>query len=130
MTCATNEVGRDLHDSLREQAWRSNTRGRGDGRGENRLVWIHPDRVVFERDGHAFFVRVGPERLKAPTSTPTTPYVRKGVVPLTVVAPPETIEEIRQQTGTSVDLLKVNPEFQKSLDERLRRVRERGGALQ
>ena len=27
-----------------------------------RVVSIHPDRVVFERDGHAFFVRVGTER--------------------------------------------------------------------
>ena len=47
-----------------------------------------------------------------------------------MVAPPENIEEIRQQTGSFVDLLKANPEFRKSLDERLRRVRERGGASQ
>ena len=93
-----------------------------------RVVSIHPDRVVFEHDGHAFFVRVGTERLNV--SMPTTPYVRRRTAPLTVVAPPENIEEIRQQTGSFVDLLKANPEFRKSLDERLRRVRERGGASQ
>jgi type II secretory pathway component PulC len=97
---------------------------------EYRVVSIHPDRVVFERDGHAFFVRVGTERQDAPMPTPTTSYVRKRTAPLTVIAPPENIEEIRQQTGTFVDLLKANPELQKGLDERMRRVRERGGASQ
>ena len=95
-----------------------------------RVVSIHADRVVFEREGHTFFVRVGTERLNGPTPTPTTPYVRKRTAPLTVIAPPENIEEIRHQTGTFVDLLKANPEFQKGLDERMRRVRERGGASQ
>jgi type II secretory pathway component PulC len=97
---------------------------------EYRLISIHSDRVVFERDGHAFFVRVGTERQNAPTPAPTTSYVRKRTAPLTVVAPPENLEEIRQQIGTFVDLLKANPEFQKGLDDRMRRVRERGGASQ
>ena len=43
-----------------------------------RVVSIHADRVVFEREGHTFFVRVGAERQDALTPTPTTPYVRKG----------------------------------------------------
>lgn len=104
--------------------------GEGAVVAEYRLVSIHSDRVVFEREGHTFFVRVGIERQDAPTPMPTTSYVRKRTAPLTVVAPPENIEEIRRQTGTFVDLLKANPEFQKSLDERMRRVRERGGASQ
>ena len=95
-----------------------------------RVISIHPDRVVFAREGHTFFVRVGTERQDALTPTPTTPYVRKRTAPLRVVAPPANIEEIRQQTGAFVDLLKANPEFQKSLDERLRRLREQGGGSQ
>ena len=93
-----------------------------------RVVSIHADRVVFERDGHTFFVRVGTGRQDP--LTPTTPYVRKGTASLRVVAPPANIEEIRQRTEAFVDLLRANPEFQKRLDERLRRLRERGGASQ
>ena len=93
-----------------------------------RVVSIHADRVVFEREGHTFFVRVGTERQDP--LTPTTPYVRKGTASLRVVAPPANIEEIRQHTGAFLDLLKANPEFRKRLDESLRRLRERGGASQ
>ena len=93
-----------------------------------RVVSIHADRVVFERDGRTFFVRVGTERQDP--LTPTTPYVRKGTASLRVVAPPPNLEEIRRQTEAFVDLLKANPEFQKRLDERSRRLRERGGASQ
>ena len=60
----------------------------------------------------------------------TTPYVRKGTASPRVVAPPANLEEIRQQTGAFLDLLKANPEFQKRLDERLRRLRERSEASQ
>ena len=95
-----------------------------------RVVSIHADRVVFEREGHAFFVRVGTERQDALTQTPTTPYVRKRSAPLRVVAPPANIEEIRQQTGALIERLKANPEFQSALDGALRRFRERGGAAQ
>ena len=62
--------------------------------------------------------------------TPTTPYVRKGTASPRVVAPPANLEEIRQQTGAFLDLLKANPKFQKRLDESLRRLRETGGASQ
>src|SRR5678816_2465527 len=41
-----------------------------------RVVSIHADRVVFERDGHTFFVRVGTERQDP--LTPTTPFARTG----------------------------------------------------
>ena len=95
-----------------------------------RVVSIHPDRVVFERDGHTFFVRVGTERQDEVTPTPTTPYVRKRTAPLRVVAPPANIEEIRQQTMALVERLKANPEFQNRVDAMLRRVREREGASQ
>ena len=95
-----------------------------------RVVSIHADRVVFEREGHTFFVRVGAERQDALTPTPTTPYVRKGSAPMRVVAPPANIEEIRQQTGAFVERLKANPEFQKRVDTMLRRVRERDGVSQ
>ena len=96
----------------------------------HRVVSIHPDRVVFERDGHTFVIRVGTERQDALTPTPTTPSVRKRSVPLTVVAPPANIEEIRQQTGAFLERLKANPEFQKRVDTMLRRVREREGAAE
>jgi len=95
-----------------------------------RVVSIHSDRVVFERDGHTFLVRVGAEARDALTSPPGTPSGRKGSAPLRVVAPPANIEEIRQQTGAFIERLKANPEFQNGLDERMRRVRERGGASQ
>jgi type II secretory pathway component PulC len=95
-----------------------------------RVISIHPDRVVFERDGHTFFVRVGTERQDGLTLTPTTPYVRKRTAPLRVVAPPANIEEIRQQTAAFVERLKANPEFQNRVDAMLRRVREREGASQ
>jgi type II secretory pathway component PulC len=96
-----------------------------------RVVSIHPDRVVFERDGIAFLVLVGAERqdsLNAQWST--TQYVRRREAPLRVVAPPANIEEIRQQTGAFVERLKANPQFQKSVETMLRRVREREGASQ
>jgi type II secretory pathway component PulC len=93
-----------------------------------RVVSIHPDRVVFERDGHTFSVRVGTERQDE--LTPPTPYVRKGTAPLRVVAPPANIEEIRQQTAVFLERLKANPEFQNRVDAMLRRVREREGASQ
>ena len=95
-----------------------------------RVVSIHPDRVVFERDGHTFFVPVGTERQDALTPAPTTPYVRTRTAPLRVVAPPANIEEIRQQTAAFVERLKANPEFQRRVDAMLRRVREREGASQ
>ena len=95
-----------------------------------RVVSIHSDRVVFERDGHTFLVRVGAEARDALTSPPGTTSGRKGSAPLRVVAPPANIEEIRQQTGAFIERLKANPEFQNGLDERMRRVRERGGASQ
>jgi hypothetical protein len=95
-----------------------------------RVVSIHADRVVFESEGHTFFVRVGTEHEVTATPTPTTPSVRRRTAPLTVVAPPANSEEIRRQTGAFVERLKANPEFQKGLDERLRRIRERDGASQ
>ena len=95
-----------------------------------RVVSIHPDRVVCERDGHSFFVRIGTERQDAPTLAPPTLYGGTRTAPLTVVAPPANIEEIRQQTGVFVERLKANPEFQKGVDTMLRRVRERDGASQ
>jgi len=95
-----------------------------------RVVSIHPDRVVFERDGHAFFVRIGTERQDAPTLASPTLYGGKRTAPLTVIAPPANIEEIRQQAGVFVDRLKANPEFQNGVDTMLRRVREREGAPQ
>jgi type II secretory pathway component PulC len=93
-----------------------------------RVASIHADRVVFEREGHTFVLRVGAERQDALTPTPTAPYVRKGSAPMRVVAPPANIEEIRQQTGAFVERLEANPEFQKRVDTMLRRVREREGA--
>ena len=95
-----------------------------------RVVSIHPDRVVFERDGHSFFVRIGTERQDAPTLASPTLYGGKRTAPLTVIAPPANIEEIRQQAGVFVDRLKANPEFQNGVDTMLRRVREREGAPQ
>jgi type II secretory pathway component PulC len=96
-----------------------------------RVVSIHPDRVVFERDGHTFFVRVGAGRQDAPNAQGlATQYVRKGSAPLTVVAPPANIEEIRQQTNAFIERLKANPAFQNGVDAMLRRVREREGASQ
>ena len=92
-----------------------------------RVVSVHPDRVVFEREGRTFFVRVGTERRDELTPTP---YVRKGSDPLTVVAPPANIDEIRQQTGAFIERLKANPEFQNRVDAMLRRVREREGVAQ
>ena len=90
----------------------------------------HDEHKVIENqpEVNAGSPRVGAERRDPPT--PTTPYVRKGTASPRVVAPPANIEEIRQQTGAFVDLLKANPEFQKRLDESLRRLRERGGASQ
>jgi hypothetical protein len=88
-------------------------------------------RVVFERDAHAFFVRVGAERQDALNAQgSTTQYVRTRSAPLRVVAPPANIEEIRQQTGAFVERLKANPQFQKSVETMLRRVREREEASQ
>ena len=95
-----------------------------------RVASIHADRVVFEREGHTFVVRVGSDRQDALTPAPTTPYVRKGAAPLRVVAPPANIEEIRQQTSVFVERLKANPTFQNSVDAMLRRVREREAAAQ
>ena len=95
-----------------------------------RVVSIHPDRVVFERNGHTFLVRVGTEREDAPTLAPAIHYGKQRTAPLTVVAPPANIEELRQQTGAFVERLKANPEFQKGLDTMLRRVREREGTSQ
>ena len=97
---------------------------------EYRVVSIHSDRVVFERDGHTFFVRVGTERQVAPAPGAAPQHARKRAGPLTVVAPPANMEEIRQQTGALVEQLKANPEFRKGLDERLRRVREMDAASQ
>jgi hypothetical protein len=87
-------------------------------------------RVVFERDGHTFFVRVGTERQDALTPTPTTPYVRQRTAPVRVVVPPANIEEIRQQTFALLERLKANPEFQHGVDAMVRGVREREGASQ
>jgi hypothetical protein len=95
-----------------------------------RVVSIHPDRVVFERDGLTFVVRVGAERQDALTPPPTTPYVRKGTAALKVIAPPANLEEIRQQTGVLIERLKANPDFQSRVNAMLRRVREREGVPQ
>ena len=46
-----------------------------------RVVSIHADRVVFEREGHTFFVRVGTEHQVPATPTPTTPSVRRRTAP-------------------------------------------------
>jgi hypothetical protein len=95
-----------------------------------RVVSIQADRVVFERADHTFFVRVSTERQDELAPTPTTPSVRKRSAQLKVVAPPANLEEIREQAGAFLDLLKANPEFQKSVDTMLRRVREREGTSQ
>jgi hypothetical protein len=93
-----------------------------------RVVGIHPDRVVFERDGNTFVVRVGTERQET-ASTPVTATGRPRPA-LRVIAPPANIEEIRAQTNALVDALKANPEFQKRVAESWRRVRERSAGAQ
>jgi hypothetical protein len=96
-----------------------------------RVVSIHADRVVFEREGHTFFVRVGAQRQDAPAQgAPPPPSARKRTAPLTVVAPPANIEEIRQQSRAFIERLKTNPQFQNGLEETVGRVRERGAASQ
>jgi len=97
---------------------------------EYRVVSIHPGRVVFERDGHTFFVRVAAERQDAPPQGAPPPYARKRTAPLTVAAPPPNIEEIRQQSRAFIERLKASPQFQNGLGETARRVRERGAASQ
>jgi hypothetical protein len=104
--------------------------GEGAVVAEYRVVSIHPGRVVFERDGHTFFVRVGAERQDAPAQGAPPPYPRKRAAPLTVVAPPANIEEIRQQSRAFIERLKANPQFQNGLEETVRRVRERGATSQ
>jgi hypothetical protein len=97
---------------------------------EYRVVSIHPDRVVFERAGHTFFVRVAADRQDARAQGALPPYARKRMAPLTVAAPPANIEEIRQQSRAFIERLKANPQFQNGLEETARRVRERGAASQ
>jgi type II secretory pathway component PulC len=95
--------------------------------GAYRVVSIDADRVVFEREGHRFAIRVGAERRDAlGPPPPTAAYVRTRSAPIRVVAPPPNIDEVRQHARTFVDLLKANPEFQKRLHESWQRVRERG----
>ena len=55
---------------------------------------------------------------------------QKRTAPLTIVAPAANIGEIRQQSRAFIERLKANPEFQTGLDERLRRVPERGAPPQ
>jgi hypothetical protein len=93
-----------------------------------RVVSIHPGRVVFERDRHTFFVRASSDRQDAPAQGAPPPYARRPTAPLTVVAPPANIEEIRQRSRVFIERLKANPQFQNGLEETVRRVRERGTA--
>jgi hypothetical protein len=91
-----------------------------------RVVGIDADRVVIERDGKTFVVRVGTERQEVPPQT--VPGRQRPA--LKVVAPPANIEEVRRRTDALVDALRASPEFQKRLDESWRRVRERSAASQ
>ena len=56
------------------------------------------------------------------------PATQKRTAPLTIVAPPTNIEEIKQQSRAFIERLKLNPQFQNALEETQRRVRERGAA--
>ena len=51
--------------------------GEGAVVAEYRVVSIHPGRVVFARDGLAFFVRVGAERQDAPAQAAPPPHARR-----------------------------------------------------
>jgi hypothetical protein len=104
--------------------------GEGAVVAEYRVVSIHPGRVVFERDGLTFFVRVGAERPDAPAQGAPPPHARKRTAPLTVVAPPANLEEIRRQSRAFIERLKAKPQFRNGLEETGRRAREKGAASQ
>ena len=104
--------------------------GEGAVVAEYRVVSIDPGRVVFERDGLTFFVRVGAERQDAPAQGAPAPHARKRPAPRTVVAPPANLEEIRQQSRAFIERLKATPQLQNGSAETVRRVRERGAPSQ
>jgi hypothetical protein len=58
------------------------------------------------------------------------PATQKRTAPLTIVAPPTNIEEIKQQSRAFIERLKTNPQFQNGLEGAVRRARERGAASQ
>jgi hypothetical protein len=104
--------------------------GEGAVVAEYRVVSIHPGRVVFERDGLTFSVRVGAERQDAPAQGAPPPYARTRTAPVTVVAPPANLEEIKRQSRAFIEQLKANPQFHNGLEETVRRAREKGAAAQ
>ena len=104
--------------------------GEGAVVAEYRVVSIHPGRVVFERDGLTFFVRVGAERQDAPAQGAPPPHARKRTAPPAVVAQPANLEEIKRQSRAFIERLKANPQFRNGLEETVRRARERGAASQ
>ena len=104
--------------------------GEGAVVADYRVVSIHPDRVVFERDGRTFLVRVAAERQDVPAQGAPPPYARKRTALQTVAEPPANIEEIRQQSRAFIERLKANPQFKNGLEGAVRRVRERGAASQ
>jgi hypothetical protein len=106
------------------------SRARGRSWPSIAFVSIHPGRVVFERDGRTFFVRVGAERQDAPALGAPPPYARKHPAPPAVVAPPANLEEIRRQSRAFIERLKANPQFHTGLEETVRRAREKGAASQ
>jgi hypothetical protein len=104
--------------------------GEGAVVAEYRVVSIHPDRVVFERDGLTFFVRVGAERQDASAQVALPLHARKRTAPPAVAAPPSNLEEIRRQSRAFIERLKANPQFRNGLEETVRRAREKGAASQ
>jgi hypothetical protein len=104
--------------------------GEGAVVAEYRVVSIHPGRVVFERDGLTFFVRVGAEHQDAPARVAPPPHARRRTAPPAVVAPPANLEEIRRQSRAFIERLKANPELHNGLEETVRRAREKGAASQ
>ena len=58
------------------------------------------------------------------------PATHKRTAPLTIVAPPTNIGEIKQQSRAFIERLKTNPQFQNGLEETARRAREKGAASQ
>ena len=103
--------------------------GEGAVVAEYRVVSIHPGRVVFERDGLTFFVRVGAERQDAPARAAPPPQARRQTAPPAVVAPPANLEEIRRQSRALIERLKAVL-HRNGLEEAVRRAREKGAASQ
>jgi len=75
-------------------------------------------------------VRVGAEGQDTPAQGAPPPYARKRTAPVTVVAPPANLEEIKRQSRAFIEQLKANPQFRNGLEEGVRRAREKGAATQ